>query len=162
MSAGPVFRRAVRADLPDVVRLLADDALGAQREGYASPLPDAYHTAFDFIDADANNELIVAELEGRIVGTLQLTFIPGMTYRGSWRALIEAVRVDRSVRSAGIGRRLVSWAIEQSARRGCRLVQLTSNKKRADAIRFYESLGFVASHEGLKLFLETADHGPVR
>jgi GNAT superfamily N-acetyltransferase len=161
MSAGPVFRRAVRADLPDIVRLLADDTLGAQRERYASPLPVSYDAAFDVIDSDPNNALIVAELDGRVVGTLQLTFIPGMTYRGSWRALIEAVRVDRSVRSAGIGRKLVSWAVEQSARRGCRLVQLTSNKTRADAIRFYESLGFVASHEGLKLFLETADHGPV-
>ena len=157
MSTETVFRRAVHDDLPDIVRLLADDTLGAEREQYVSPLPDSYCMAFATIDADPNNELIVAEIDGRIVGTLQLTYIPGMTYLGSWRALIEAVRIDRSVRSTGIGRRLIRWAVEQAARRGCRMVQLTSNKTRADAIRFYESLGFVASHEGLKLHLTPPD-----
>ncbi|HSN73330.1 MAG TPA: GNAT family N-acetyltransferase [Steroidobacteraceae bacterium] len=155
-----MFRRAHRADLPDIVRLLADDALGAQRESYASPLQDSYYAAFEAIDADPNNELIVAEIDGRVVGTLQLTFIPGMTYGGSWRALIEAVRVDRSVRSMGIGRKLITWAVEQAAHRGCRMVQLTSNKARSDAIRFYESIGFVASHEGLKLHLPRAADVP--
>lgn len=154
MSADPVFRRAVRADLPDIVRLLADDPLGAKREEYTSPLPDSYYAAFDAIDADPNNELIVVELQDKIVGVLQITYIPYVTYRGSWRALIEGVRVDSSMRSTGIGRKLFSWAIERAARRGCHLVQLTSDKARPDAIRFYTSLGFVASHEGLKLHLK--------
>ena len=160
MSADPVFRRAVRADLPDIVRLLADDPLGSRREEYASPLPDSYRTAFEAIDDDPNNELIVVALDDRIVGVLQLTYIPYITYRGSWRALIEGVRIDSSMRSTGIGRRLFSWAIERAARRGCHLVQLTSDKARPDAIRFYESLGFVASHEGLKLHLKPAPNGP--
>jgi GNAT superfamily N-acetyltransferase len=155
MSPDPVFRPAVRADLPDIVRLLADDPLGATRESYASPLPDSYHAAFQAIEDDRNNELIVVAFEGRIVGVLQITYIPYITYRGGWRALIEGVRVDSSLRSSGIGRRLFSWVIERAARRGCHLIQLTSDKARPDAIRFYESLGFVASHEGLKLHLNT-------
>ena len=153
MSAEPDFRRAQRADLPDVVRLLADDALGAKREKLASPLPASYYAAFEAIDRDPNNELVVAEIDGKVVGVLQLTYIPYVTYQGSWRALIEGVRVDSSMRSSGIGRQLFAWAIERARSKGCRMVQLTSDKARADAIRFYESLGFVASHEGLKLHL---------
>ena len=156
MSADPVFRRAVRADLPDIVSLLADDPLGATREAYASPLPDSYYAAFQAIEDDRNNELIVVAFEDRIVGVLQITYIPYITYRGGWRALIEGVRVHSSMRSSGIGRRLFSWVIERAARRGCHLIQLTSDKARPDAIRFYESLGFVASHEGLKLHLNAA------
>lgn len=147
----PVFRRALRADLPTLVHLLADDALGAQREADIDPLPDAYRRAFDAIDADPNNELIVAVHGGDVVGMLQLTFIPYLTYQGGWRALIEGVRVAAAQRSSGIGRRLVNGAIERARERGCHLVQLTSDKARPDAIRFYESLGFVASHEGMKL-----------
>jgi GNAT superfamily N-acetyltransferase len=159
VSPDPVFRRALRADLPDVVRLLADDPLGSMREAYAFPLPDSYYAAFDAIDADPNNELVVVVLDSRIIGVLQLTYIPSITYRGRWRALIEGVRVDPSLRSTGIGRRLFSWAIARAAGRGCHLVQLTSDKARPDAIRFYESLGFVASHEGLKLHLTSAPAG---
>ena len=155
MSADPLFRPAVRADLPDIVRLLADDPLGATREAYASPLPDSYYAAFQAIEDDRNNELIVVAFEDRIVGVLQITYIPYITYRGGWRALIEGVRVHSSMRSSGMGRRLFSWVIERAARRGCHLLQLTSDKARPDAIRFYESLGFVASHEGLKLHLNT-------
>ena len=139
--------------MPAIVRLLADDPLGAKREENVSPLPAGYHAAFETIARDPNNELVVAELGGRIVGVLQLTFIPYMTYKGSWRALIEGVRVDSSVRSGGIGRKLVEWAIGRARERGCHMVQLTSDKTRPDAIRFYESLGFVASHEGMKLHL---------
>lgn len=113
-----------------------------------------YYTAFEAIDRDPNNELVVATLDGRTVGVLQLTFIPYLTYRGRWRALIEGVRVDSSVRSSGIGRMLFEWAIERARQRGCRIVQLTSDKMRPDAIRFYQSLGFVASHEGFKLYLD--------
>jgi len=148
-----VFRTAVRADLPDIVRMLADDVLGAEREEYVSPLPDSYYTAFEAIDRDANNELVVVELEGKVVGVLQLTYIPYITYRGSWRALIEGVRVDPSVRSSGVGRKFFTWAIARARNKGCHLIQLTSDKARPDAIRFYESLSFVASHEGLKLHL---------
>jgi GNAT superfamily N-acetyltransferase len=147
------FRRAERDDLPVIVRLLADDALGSTRERLEDPLPPGYAAAFDAIDGDANNELVVACLAGQVVGVLQLTFIPGVTYQGGWRALIEAVRVDASVRSRGIGRRMFEWAIARSRARGCVMVQLTTNKARPDAKRFYESLGFVASHEGMKLRL---------
>jgi GNAT superfamily N-acetyltransferase len=155
MEAALSFRRAIRGDLQDIVRLLADDPLGAKRETYASPLPESYRAAFEAVDGDANNELVVAILGGRVVGVLQVTFIPYLTYRGSWRALIEGVRVDSSIRSGGIGRKMIEWAIERARQRGCHMVQLTSDKSRPDAIRFYENLGFVASHEGLKLHLRS-------
>jgi ribosomal protein S18 acetylase RimI-like enzyme len=134
--------------------LLADDDLGAQREQFSSPLPESYTAAFDAIARDPNQELIVAEMNRKVVGVLQLTYIPGLSRQGAWRALIESVRVDSAWRAAGLGRKLIAHAIERARARGCRLVQLTSDKSRADAIRFYESLGFVASHEGLKLELK--------
>ena len=152
------FRRATRFDVPDIVRLLADDALGTKRESYESPLPESYYAAFEAISVDPNNELVVACLAGKMVGVLQLTFIPYLTYRGSWLAQIEGVRVDASVRSRGVGRKLFEWAIERAGQRGCHSLQLTSDKTRVDAIRFYESLGFVASHEGLKLHLSSWPH----
>ena len=155
MDAQPVdFRRAAREDLPAIVRLLADDPLGSKRETYAVPLPESYHTAFDAIDRDPNNELVVVETaDKQVIGVLQITFIPYLTYRGGWRAQIEGVRVAAESRSSGIGRQLFLWAIERARQRGCHLVQLTSDKARPDAIRFYEGLGFVASHEGMKLHL---------
>jgi GNAT superfamily N-acetyltransferase len=149
--AALAFRRARRGDLPAIVHLLADDPLGAQREADTWPLPASYGAAFDAIDADPNQELVVAECGGAVVGVLQLTFIPSLTYRGGWRALIEGVRVAAALRSAGVGQRLFEWAIARARERGCHLLQLTSDKARPDAIRFYERLGFVASHEGLKL-----------
>ena len=148
------FRRATREDLPAIVAMLAADPLGAQRETFASPLPASYYAAFEAIDRDPNNELVVTELDGHIVGVLQMTFIPYLTYRGRPRALIEGVRVSSEVRSQGIGRTLFLWAIERARERGCHMLQLTSDKARPDAIRFYESLGFVASHEGMKLHLD--------
>jgi GNAT superfamily N-acetyltransferase len=151
--AETAFRLASRDDVPAIVRMLADDALGATREAYVSPLPESYYAAFEAIDGDPNNELVVAVRDDRVVGVLQMTFIPYMTYRGSWRALIEGVRVDAKVRSSGLGRQLFTWAIDRARQRGCHLVQLTSDKQRGDAIRFYEGLGFVASHEGMKLHL---------
>ena len=156
MSSGPtlVIRRAGRADLPAIVHLLADDRLGATREAVVDPLPASYSAAFDAIDRDPNHVLAVAEAGGRVVGVLQLTFLPYLTYQGSWRALIEGVRVASDQRSSGIGRQLIEWAIDRARAHGCRIVQLTSDKSRAEAIRFYERLGFVASHEGLKLRLE--------
>ena len=142
--------------MPDIVRMLADDELGRQRESDTSPLPESYLLAFDAIDGDSNNELVVAESAGAVVGVLQLTFIPYLTYCGSWRALIEGVRIDRKVRSMGIGRKLMAWAIERAKQRACRIVELTSDKKRPEAIRFYEELGFVPTHEGLKLHLKSS------
>ena len=157
MQDAPItFRRASRDDVPAIVRLLAADALGAKREALASPLPESYYEAFEAIGRDANNELVVAELEGRVIGVLQMTFIPYLTYQGGWRALIEGVRVDSEVRSRGVGRELFEWAIERARQRNCHMVQLTSDKARPDAIRFYENLGFVASHEGMKLHLKGA------
>lgn len=148
------FRKATRADLPAIVRLLAQDMLGQQREAYQDPLPTSYHEAFDRIDADPNQELIVAENADReVIGTLQLTILPYLTYQGSSRALIEAVRVREDHRGGGIGGGLLQWAIGRARARGARMLQLTSDKQRVDAVRFYEKLGFKASHEGLKMFL---------
>lgn len=149
------FRRATSADLLAIVDLLADDPLGASRENFVVPLPQAYVDAFAAIDRDPNNELVVVDTAGhRVIGVLQLTFIPYITYQGGWRALIEGVRVADEFRSGGVGRQMLSWAIQRARDRGCHMVQLTSDKARADAIRFYEQLGFVASHEGMKLHLE--------
>jgi len=159
-EAAIVVRRASRDDVPSIVRMLADDPLGARREAYTSPLPESYYLAFEVIVRDSNNELVVAEIEGRVIGVLQMTFIPYMTYRGSWRALIEGVRISSEVRSSGIGRKLFGWAIDRAGQRKCHLLQLTSDKARPDAIRFYESLGFVASHEGMKLHLPPSTESP--
>lgn len=148
------IRRATRSDLPSIVRLLADDPLGSQREAYRDPLPPAYYAAFQAIDADPRQELVVVEHEGAVIGTLQLTFLPGLSFQGGTRAQIEAVRVDRDMRSHGIGARLFAWAITRAREQGCRLVQLTTNASRSEAQRFYERLGFVASHVGMKLDLE--------
>jgi len=146
------FRQASRDDLPAIVRMLADDPLGAAREVCSLPLPDPYYAAFDAIERDPNNELVVAVAANEaVVGVLQITFIPCLTYRRGWRALIEGVRVAAGFRSSGIGRQMFDWAIRRAKDRGCRMVQLTSDKSRPDAIRFYEELGFVASHEGMKL-----------
>lgn len=148
------FRQATHEDLSEIVRLLADDRLGQQRERYENPLPVNYYKAFATIERDPNNELIVVELEGAIVGTMQLTFIPSLSFQGSMRMQIEAVRIDRRYRGHGLGQKMFRWAIKRAREANCRFVQLTTNKTRADAQRFYERLGFVASHEGLKLDLE--------
>lgn len=147
------FRAALEADLLALVELLADDDLGAQREDASEPLDAAYASAFAAIAADPNNELIVVEHQGDLVGVLQLTFIPNLTHLGSWRCLIEGVRIHRSYRGRGLGTSLFTWAIERAAERSCTLVQLTSDKQRPEAHRFYESLGFRATHEGFKLKL---------
>ncbi|MBW3549402.1 MAG: GNAT family N-acetyltransferase [Proteobacteria bacterium] len=153
MTGATAFRAAKRSDLAEIVRMLADDPLGARRERYELPLPPAYQAAFDAIAGDSNNELIVAESGGRVVGVMQITFIPYLTYQGGWRALVEGVRIDASARSLGLGRRMLEWAIRRARERGCHVVQLTTDKARPDALRFYESLGFAATHEGMKLHL---------
>jgi ribosomal protein S18 acetylase RimI-like enzyme len=148
------IRPAVASDLPDIVRMLADDALGSQRERNVAPLPASYYTAFAAIEKDLNNELVVAVgRDGVAVAVLQLTFTPYITHLGGWRATIEGVRVAGSNRGSGLGHQLFAWAIARAQERGCQLVQLTTDKQRPEAKKFYESLGFVASHEGMKLTL---------
>jgi GNAT superfamily N-acetyltransferase len=143
-----IFRSATEADLPAIVSLLADDMIGAGREDSSS---DAYVTAFREVSSDPRNHLVVAEVDGEVAGTLQLTYIPGLSRMGAERAQIEGVRVAAAHRSRGLGREMIKWAVGQAKARGCRLVQLTSDKRRSDAIRFYESLGFESTHEGMKL-----------
>lgn len=149
-----MFRKAHSGDLPAIVALLADDPLGAARE-IAAERPDrAYLDAFAAIDADSNQLLAVAiDDDDRMIGCLQLSFIPGLSRTGMWRGQIESVRITANHRGSGLGAAMIEWAVEQARARGCGLVQLTSDKRRPDAIRFYEKLGFVASHEGLKLDL---------
>lgn len=146
----PFFREAARSDLEAVVRLLADDPLGAARETPGDP---RYGAAFEAIDRDPNQLLLVAEEAGEIVGCLQLTFIPGLTRTGMWRGQIEGVRVARSQRGRGLGREMFVHAIERCRARGCGLVQLTTDAARDDAHAFYEALGFIPSHVGMKLAL---------
>jgi ribosomal protein S18 acetylase RimI-like enzyme len=148
------IRPAVRAEVPAIVALLADDPIGAGREQNTDPLPEAYFEAFDDIAAEPGNFLLVAEAGGAIVGCLQLTIIPGLARTGMKRGQIEGVRVAGSWRRGGVGESLVRHAIEMAREAGCGLVQLTSDTARTDARRFYERLGFVASHVGLKLPLD--------
>jgi len=147
------FRIATEQDLDRIVELLADDNLGSQRELYEKPLPISYIQAFEAITSDPNNELVVACFKDEIIGVQQITFTPYITYRGGWRATIEGVRTSSSVRGKGVGTELIRWAIQRARARGCHLVQLTTDKKRDDALRFYEQLGFKATHEGLKMHL---------
>ena len=169
-------RQATIEDLPDIVRMLADDFLGKQRERLEDPLPESYLKAFRELDADPNNELIVAVMSvppteagvtlsepktkkqkpktESIVGTLQLTVTPSLSYQGSKRSSVESVRVDDKFRGQGIGRQMMLWAIERAKKKGCVSMHLTSHGDRKDAHRFYENLGFAASHVGMKLVLK--------
>jgi GNAT superfamily N-acetyltransferase len=155
LGPSPVpLRRAREQDVPAIVDLIAADQLGATRDGVRTPEDlDSYQRAFRAIDADPAHLLVVAESGGDIVGTMQLSFLPGLARRGALRAQIEAVRVADSERGRGLGAAMLSWAIGEARRRGCALVQLTTDKSRTSAHRFYERLGFVASHEGMKLRL---------
>lgn len=147
-----IFRKAKRDDLLEIVRMLADDKLGKTREAFEVPLPDIYCMAFEKIDRDDNQELMVAENEqGQIIGTFQLSFIQYLTYKGGIRAQIEAVRVRADQRGKGLGEKMFLWAIKRAKQKGAHLLQLTTDKKRPDAIRFYEKLGFKASHDGMKM-----------
>ncbi len=146
-----IFRRAGVDDLPAIVALLAEDPLGASRETPDDPAP--YLAAFERLAADPNQRLLVAERAGEVVGTLQLTLIPGLSRRGATRTLIEAVRVRSTERGSGLGTLLIEHAIEESRGLGADLVQLTSDASRTDAHRFYERLGFTGSHIGYKLNL---------
>ncbi|MFT5287763.1 MAG: GNAT superfamily N-acetyltransferase [Planctomycetota bacterium] len=147
------FRNASEGDLSNLVHLLADDDLGSAREDLSTPLNQSYAEAFHSIEQDINNELIVVECNGELVGMLQVTFIPYLTHTGSWRCLIEGVRIARKYRGQGLGTKFIGWAIRRAAEKNCSIVQLTSDKQRPEALRFYESLGFEATHEGFKLKL---------
>lgn len=146
-----LFRRARRQDVPAIVAMLADDHLGASREG--DPNDERYLAAFERVDANPFDELIVAEQDGKVVGTMQLTYLAGLSRLGAERCQIEAVRVAASTRGQGLGRKMMAWAIDRARARGCAMVQLTSDNSRTDAHRFYDSLGFTASHVGYKLSL---------
>jgi len=148
-----VFRRARSEDLPAIVALLADDPIGRGRESAGPQLDSCYTEAFAAIERDPNQLLAVAERDNRVVGVLQLSFLPGLTRRGRWRGQIEGVRMAAGERGSGTGRLMIEWAIEECRRRGCGLVQLTSDERRPDAHRFYEALGFRATHRGYKLAL---------
>ncbi|MSO75570.1 MAG: GNAT family N-acetyltransferase [Alphaproteobacteria bacterium] len=148
-----LIRDARRADVVGIVRLLADDVLGRQRERLAEPLPEAYWRAFEAIERDPNNRLVVLDDQGTVVGCLQLTFIPGLSHQGAERAQIEGVRIAAGLRGQGAGKRLFEWAIAEARRHGSRMLQLTTDKSRTDAQRFYLELGFRQTHEGMKLDL---------
>ena len=147
------YRAAAVGDLSDVIRMLADDFLGQQRERLEEPLPECYVRAFREIEEDPNNELIVAELNGEIIGTLQLTFTPSLSHQGSKRCTVESVRVDGKFRGQGFGREMMRWAVERATEKGCASMQLTTHNDRSDAHRFYESIGFSSTHTGMKLKL---------
>ena len=153
-SQSVLFRRATGADLPSVVRMLADDELGSQRERVENPLPESYYAAFEQINKDPNHELIVAERNGEVIGTLHLMFLPSISFQGGLRAQVESVRIDRQFQNQGIGGEMMKWAMERARQRGAHVVQLTSHKSRLDAHRFYERLGFEGSHLGMKLSLK--------
>jgi len=146
------FRKATEEDLPAIVALLADDSLGKTREEASLPLDPGYVAGFHAVNDDPNQLLSVAVLDGKVIGTLQISFIHGVAQRGVKRGQIEAVRVDKSLRSQGIGQRYLDWAIRQCRDQGCSFVQLTMNKSRTDTYRFYKRIGFSATHEGFKLY----------
>lgn len=149
-----IFRKAEREDLERIVEMLSDDFLGTQREKFENPLPESYIRAFEEIDADKNNELIVAKLDGEVIGTLQITFTPSISFQGGKRATIESVRIDEKYRNLGIGRKFMEWAIDRAKEENCVSMQLTTNADRKNAHRFYENLGFKGTHLGMKMSLK--------
>ncbi|MGZ9113163.1 MAG: N-acetyltransferase family protein [Brevundimonas sp.] len=144
------FRRARASDLPAIIALLADDDLGCEREDVSLPPVPAYGKAFEAIDTDPNKLLAVVTDDERVIGTLQITFITGLSRQGAVRGQIEAVRISSDRRGAGLGHKLFEWAIAECQSRGCSLVQLTTDRERSQAHRFYDQLGFTASHLGYK------------
>ncbi len=148
-----IFRKATQGDLQDIIGLLADDELGKGRENASEGILPSYQSAFESIDADPNQYLMVVEEKGVVVGTCHLTLMPSMTLQGKLRMNIEAVRVKASHRSQGLGAWMIHQALQLGRDKGCKVIQLTTNKKRTDAKRFYEKLGFQATHEGMKLYL---------
>jgi len=147
-----IIRKATKNDIQDIVEMIADDALGKERENFQIPLPKAYFSAFENINADKNQELIVFEnVKSKVIGTLQLSFIQYLTYTGGIRAQIEAVRIHKDYRGIGLGEKMFNWAIDRAKKRKAHVLQLTTDKKRPQAINFYKKLGFKDSHDGMKL-----------
>lgn len=146
------YRKATESDLTTIIKMIADDELGRKRENFQTPLPKEYLIAFKKINDDPNQELIVVEdKNAETIGTLQLSFIQYLTYKGGIRAQIEAVRIRKDKRGLGIGKEMFKWVIKKAQEKGAHLLQLTSDKKRPKAIKFYEDLGFEATHEGMKI-----------
>ena len=148
-----IIRTAKREDLSAIVGLLVDDALGATRDSLTATLDPAYEKAFAAIEQDSNNRIVVMEVAGRIIGCLQLTFLPGLSFKGMWRGQIESVRIASDLRGRGLGHTFFQWAIDECRKRGCGVVQLSTNAVRTEAQRFYLSLGFQPTHTGMKLKL---------
>jgi GNAT superfamily N-acetyltransferase len=148
-----VYRAATQADLPFIIAQIVNDSVIAIDDDPADAMGEGYLKALAAIEADPNQEMFIVEEKGQRVGCFQLTYIPGLMRHGMWRGLIEVVHVIPERRSSGIGSAMMRWALERCRERGCGMVQLTSNKQRADAHRFYERLGFSKSHEGFKFLL---------
>lgn len=149
----PAYRNATPADLRFIIGLIVEDSVIDTGDNPADAGHADYVNALAAIDADPNQEMIVVEDDGVPVGCFQLSYLPGLMRRGQWRGQIEVVHVAQSHRNRGIGGEMMRWAIERCREHNCSMVQLTSNKKRTDAHRFYERLGFLKSHEGFKLYL---------
>lgn len=148
------FRDAVMADLPQIIAMLADDALAREREANTAAVLQSHTSAFSAIENDPKHELIVGTLDDDVIAVLQLSYLPGLTYKGGWRAQIEGVRVARSHHSKGIGKQLIQHAIERASSKQCVLVQLTTDQRRKQALNFYARLGFESTHVGMKLRLK--------
>ena len=160
MQGSFVFRRAVEKDLLNIIRLLAEDELGSKRELNLGNVALVYKEAFGEIDSDPNQALMIVEENGVMIGTCHLTCMPSLTFQGSKRMNIEAVRIDHSCRNRGIGEWMIQQSIEIAREKGCKIIQLATNKKRSSAKRFYEKLGFEATHEGMKMYLDVTTNGP--
>ena len=151
-----IFRKAEEKDISAIVEMLANDELGSTRENFTTPLPKEYHDAFQNIRSDKNQELIVIENDNKeIIGTMQLSFIQYLTYQGGIRAQIEAVRIREDQRGSGLGTKMFKWAISRAKAQNAHVLQLTTDKKRPDALNFYKNLGFVPSHEGMKMHFKS-------
>jgi ribosomal protein S18 acetylase RimI-like enzyme len=148
------FRLATEADLPEIVRLLADDHLGGSRERYTDPLPPEYGAAFSGLQKIGAEVILAEDESGTVIGCLQLLILPGLGSLGKQRAQIEAVRIESTLRGKGLGSQLIGYAVKRAREKGCKLVQLTSDNSRQGAHRLYERLGFKASHVGMKLYLD--------
>ena len=150
-----IFRKATKNDILAIVEMISDDELGKTRENFKTPLPNKYYKAFEYIDGNEHQELIVVENnKGEVIGTLQLTYIQYLTYCGGIRAQIEAVRIRKDQRGTGLGTKMFQWAIDKAKAKKAHVLQLTTDKKRPQAITFYKNLGFKDSHEGMKLHLD--------
>ena len=157
-----IFRKATKNDISAIVEMIADDELGRTREDFQIPLPKAYYSAFNNINTDNNQELIVVENKKlEVIGTLQLSFIQYLTYRGGIRAQIEAVRVRKDQRGKGLGEKMFNWAIKRAKEKKAHVLQLTTDKKRPQAIKFYQKLGFKDSHEGMKMHFRAIETFPL-